>query len=96
MSLSAVRNVGIKYMTQLFLLSCRLWIHTSNAIVQGNQCAATNEKYLLEEEQRKAARERKAKMEDWNPRYFERNLINGEWIYKYAEWAFYSFLHHFI
>lgn len=48
---------------------------------------ATNEKFLLEEEQRKSARERKVKMVDWAPQLFERNLITGDWVYKYAEWV---------
>jgi len=57
----------------------------SDAIVCADQHTATQEKFLLEEEQRKLARERKMKMIEWVPRLFERNLITGEWVYKYAE-----------
>lgn len=69
------------------MLTCyRLWLAVSNAIHRGDECAATNEKFLLEEEQRRASRERKAKMEDWAPRFFDRNIITGDWIYKYSEY----------
>lgn len=64
---------------------CRLWTAVSAAIVQGDQNAATHEKYLLEEAQRQGAKERKAKMVDWVPRLFERDAITGDWMYKYAE-----------
>lgn len=57
----------------------------SDAILRSDQTTATNEKCLLEEEQRRLNRERKAKMEDWRPHLFERNLITGDWVYKYAE-----------
>jgi hypothetical protein len=62
-----------------------LWQRVSEAIVLGDMHMATNEKFLLEEEQRKSARERKVKMVDWAPQLFERNLITGDWVYKYAE-----------
>jgi len=57
----------------------------SDSIIRWDQTTATNEKYLLEEEQRRLGRERKAKMEEWRPHLFERNLITGDWVYKYAE-----------
>lgn len=57
----------------------------SEAVLQSDQDAATREKCLLEDEQRRAARERKVKMVEWDPRFFERNLITGQWLYKYAE-----------
>ena len=63
----------------------RLWLHVSEAVNTGDQIQATNEKYLLEEAQRKAARERKLKMEEWESQLFERNEITGDWLYKYAE-----------
>ena len=48
--------------------------------------AATNEKYTIEEEQRKNARERKLNKTEWVPRYFEKDYLNGgDWIYKHAE-----------
>ena len=57
----------------------------SIAINNGDQNAATEEKHILEEAQRKGARERKAKMEEWLPRNFERDPITLDWVYKYAE-----------
>jgi len=63
----------------------RLWLTVSDSILRSDQTMATNEKYLLEEEQRRLSRERKAKMEEWRPRLFERNIITGDWVYKYAE-----------
>ena len=60
-------------------------MHVSEAVAKCDQNAATHEKFLLEDAQRKGARERKAKMQDWIPRLFERNDITGDWVYKYAE-----------
>jgi len=69
------------------LIDCcfRLWLAVSDSIMRWDQTTATNEKCLLEEEQRRLSRERKAKMEEWRPRLFERNLMTGDWVYKYAE-----------
>lgn len=64
---------------------CRLWQHVSEAISNGDQTAATAEKSILEDGQRASARERKAKMEEWIPRFFEQNLVTGDWVYKFAE-----------
>jgi len=64
---------------------CRLWIRVSDAVVAADQHTATQEKFLIEEEQRRTARERKIKMVEWIPRLFEQNHITGEWVYKYAE-----------
>jgi len=63
----------------------RLWIRVSDAVIAADQHTATQEKFFLEEEQRRTARERKMKMIDWIPRLFEQNHITGEWVYKYAE-----------
>ena len=57
----------------------------SAAIASNDQEGATREKFILEEQQRKDARERKAKMEEWTPNYFERNEITGDWEYKFKE-----------
>lgn len=67
------------------MLFYRLWQHVSKAILKGDQVAATAEKFLLEDAQRTATRERKAKMEEWVPRFFEQNLVTGDWVYKFAE-----------
>ncbi|XP_072309387.1 oxysterol-binding protein-related protein 8 isoform X5 [Eucyclogobius newberryi] len=63
----------------------RLWQHVTRAINNKDQTEATNEKFHLEEAQRKCARERKAKCEDWNPALFEQDPLTGEWHYRYAD-----------
>ena len=52
---------------------------------------ATNEKFILEEAQRKGHKERRETGEEWIPKLFERdpaapNAIN-RWVYKYREWV---------
>uniref|UniRef100_A0A8C2DXT0 Oxysterol-binding protein n=1 Tax=Cyprinus carpio TaxID=7962 RepID=A0A8C2DXT0_CYPCA len=63
----------------------RLWQHVTRAINNKDQTEATNEKFILEEAQRKAARERKAKCEEWMPALFEQDPATGEWHYRYAD-----------
>ncbi|XP_043963578.1 oxysterol-binding protein-related protein 8 isoform X1 [Gambusia affinis] len=63
----------------------RLWQHVTRAINNKDQTEATNEKFILEEAQRKAARERKAKCEEWIPALFEQDPVTGEWHYRYAD-----------
>uniref|UniRef100_A0A4W6E7K3 Oxysterol-binding protein n=1 Tax=Lates calcarifer TaxID=8187 RepID=A0A4W6E7K3_LATCA len=63
----------------------RLWQHVTRAINNKDQTEATNEKFILEEAQRKSARERKAKCEEWIPALFEQDPITGEWHYRYAD-----------
>ncbi|XP_034777737.2 oxysterol-binding protein-related protein 8-like isoform X8 [Acipenser ruthenus] len=63
----------------------KLWQHVTQAIHNKDQMEATNEKYILEEAQRKATRERKAKCEEWKCRLFEQDPITGEWQYRYAD-----------
>ncbi|XP_041114116.1 oxysterol-binding protein-related protein 8-like isoform X2 [Polyodon spathula] len=63
----------------------KLWQHVTQAIHNKDQVEATNEKYILEEAQRKATRERKAKCEEWKCRLFEQDPITGEWQYRYAD-----------
>ena len=69
----------------LLPLSARLWQHVTRAINNKDQTEATNEKFILEEAQRKSARERKAKCEEWVPSLFEQDSVTGEWHYRYAE-----------
>lgn len=57
----------------------------SYAIHNGDQVAATEEKTLLEEAQRRAAKERQIKLEKWIPKYFVQDIVTGEWVYKFAE-----------
>lgn len=47
--------------------------------------AATEEKTVLEEAQRASVKERKAKCEEWEPNYFEQDLISGQWVYKHSD-----------
>ncbi|XP_052410387.1 oxysterol-binding protein-related protein 8 isoform X2 [Carassius gibelio] len=63
----------------------RLWQHVTRAINNKDQTEATNEKFILEEAQRKAARERKVKCEEWMPALFEQDPATGEWHYRYAD-----------
>ncbi|XP_051977167.1 oxysterol-binding protein-related protein 8-like isoform X4 [Xyrauchen texanus] len=63
----------------------RLWQHVTRAINNKDQTEATNEKFILEEAQRKAARERKVKCEEWTPHLFEQDPATGEWHYRYAD-----------
>ncbi|XP_051974083.1 oxysterol-binding protein-related protein 8-like isoform X3 [Xyrauchen texanus] len=63
----------------------RLWQHVTRAINNKDQTEATNEKFILEEVQRKAARERKVKCEEWTPLLFEQDPATGEWHYRYAD-----------
>jgi len=39
----------------------------------------------LEEAQRAAVKERKAKCEDWDSRYFEQDMLTGQWVYKHSD-----------
>ncbi|XP_071497434.1 oxysterol-binding protein-related protein 8-like, partial [Diadema antillarum] len=63
----------------------RLWSRVTEALNHGDVHEATKEKYILEEEQRKGHKERKAKMVEWMPRLFERDDITGDWIYKHTD-----------
>ncbi|XP_049330078.1 oxysterol-binding protein-related protein 8 isoform X5 [Astyanax mexicanus] len=63
----------------------RLWQHVTRAINNKDQTEATNEKFILEEVQRKSARERKAKCEEWIPALFEQDPGTGEWHYRYSD-----------
>ncbi|KAJ8381408.1 hypothetical protein SKAU_G00021860 [Synaphobranchus kaupii] len=63
----------------------KLWQHVTRAINNKDQTEATNEKFILEEAQRKSARERKAKCEEWSPALFEQDPITGEWHYRYSD-----------
>ncbi|CAL8324243.1 unnamed protein product [Lota lota] len=63
----------------------RLWQHVTRAINNKDQTEATNEKFLLEEAQRRGARERKVRGEEWSPALFEQDVLSGEWHYRYAD-----------
>ncbi|XP_063783487.1 oxysterol-binding protein-related protein 8 isoform X2 [Pseudophryne corroboree] len=63
----------------------RLWQHVTRAINNKDQIEATQEKFVLEEAQRKAAKDRKAKGEEWTCNLFDQDPITGEWHYRYAD-----------
>ncbi|CAN7998995.1 unnamed protein product [Ixodes hexagonus] len=71
---------------ETWCLSRRLWQHVSAAIGRGDQVAATEEKTLLEEAQRRGAKERQARMEKWAPRFFLQDMLTGDFLYKHADW----------
>uniref|UniRef100_A0A8D0EQT2 Oxysterol-binding protein n=1 Tax=Strix occidentalis caurina TaxID=311401 RepID=A0A8D0EQT2_STROC len=63
----------------------RLWQHVTSAINKGDQHKATQEKFVLEEEQRNAARERKENGTEWKPLLFQHDATTNEWRYKYED-----------
>ncbi|KAL5283979.1 OSBPL8 family protein [Megaselia abdita] len=63
----------------------RLWQLVSAAIKRDDQVGATEEKTILEEAQRNAAKERKATCTEWVPVHFQQDMGTGQWIYKYAD-----------
>lgn len=56
----------------------RLWTHVIAAIENDDQVAATEEKTVLEEAQRNAAKERKALCVDWIPAQFQQDIVTGQ------------------
>ncbi|XP_073203396.1 oxysterol-binding protein-related protein 5 isoform X2 [Lepidochelys kempii] len=63
----------------------RLWQHVTSAINKGDQHKATQEKFILEEEQRNASRERKENGTEWKPLLFRHDAATNEWHYKYED-----------
>ncbi|XP_046861335.1 oxysterol-binding protein-related protein 8-like isoform X2 [Xenia sp. Carnegie-2017] len=67
--------------------SQKLWRYVSDAIRASDQVKATEEKFKLEEEQRRGHRERKEQGVDWVPTFFERDPYHpgalNRYIYKY-------------
>ncbi|XP_061577437.1 oxysterol-binding protein-related protein 5 isoform X2 [Cololabis saira] len=61
----------------------RLWQHVTSAIMDRDQVRATQEKYVLEEAQRKEARERGDK--PWIPRLFQQDPVTSEWLYRHMD-----------
>lgn len=72
---------------QLYCSFVRLWQQVTRAINNKDQTEATQEKYILEEAQRRSAKERKLKGEEWACKLFDQDPATGEWHYKYAEWV---------
>ncbi|XP_070611851.1 oxysterol-binding protein-related protein 8 isoform X3 [Erythrolamprus reginae] len=80
-----LRRYTVKFEEQGDFESEKLWQHVTRAINNKDQTEATQEKFILEEAQRKAAKERKALDEVWVCRLFEPDPLTGEWSYRYAD-----------
>ncbi|GCB64243.1 hypothetical protein scyTo_0000255 [Scyliorhinus torazame] len=63
----------------------RLWQQVTRAIKNRDQEQATLEKFILEEAQRKAAKERTEKSEDWVARLFQQDVATKNWQYKFRD-----------
>uniref|UniRef100_A0A3B4V9P1 Oxysterol-binding protein n=1 Tax=Seriola dumerili TaxID=41447 RepID=A0A3B4V9P1_SERDU len=61
----------------------RLWQHVTSAIMDRDQLRATQEKFVLEEAQRRESRERGEK--PWNPRLFHQDPVTSEWTYRHLD-----------
>ena len=61
-----------------------LWQHVTSAILERDQIRATQEKFVLEEAQRKEAKERGDK--PWIPQLFHQDSLTSEWTYKHARY----------
>ncbi|XP_074936865.1 oxysterol-binding protein-related protein 8 isoform X4 [Phalacrocorax aristotelis] len=75
----------VKFEEQDDFESEKLWQQVTRAINNKDQTEATQEKYILEEAQRKSAKERKLKGEEWTCKLFDQDSVTGEWHYKYAD-----------
>ncbi|KAF5926619.1 hypothetical protein HPG69_001248, partial [Diceros bicornis minor] len=75
----------VKFEEQEDFESEKLWQRVTRAINTKDQTEATQEKYVLEEAQRQAARDRKTKNEEWTCKLFELDSLTGEWHYKFAD-----------
>uniref|UniRef100_A0A803VBD6 Oxysterol-binding protein n=1 Tax=Ficedula albicollis TaxID=59894 RepID=A0A803VBD6_FICAL len=75
----------VKFEEQDDFESEKLWQQVTKAINNKDQTEATQEKYILEEAQRKSAKERKLKGEAWTCKLFDQDAVTGEWHYKYAD-----------
>ncbi|XP_054885551.1 oxysterol-binding protein-related protein 5 isoform X2 [Poeciliopsis prolifica] len=61
----------------------RLWQHVTSAILDRDQVRATQEKFVLEEAQRKEAKERGETL--WIPKLFQQDPVTSEWTYKHLD-----------
>uniref|UniRef100_A0A8C9F453 Oxysterol binding protein like 8 n=1 Tax=Pavo cristatus TaxID=9049 RepID=A0A8C9F453_PAVCR len=75
----------VKFEEQDDFESEKLWQQVTKAINNKDQTEATQEKYVLEEAQRKSAKERKLKGEEWTCKLFDQDPVTGEWHYRYAD-----------
>nr|XP_033807061.1 oxysterol-binding protein-related protein 8 isoform X2 [Geotrypetes seraphini] len=82
---SRLKRCTVQYEDQGEFESARLWQNVTRAIINKDQEEATQEKFILEETQRAAAKDRKARGEEWTSKLFERNPLTDDWDYKYAD-----------
>ncbi|XP_012874201.1 PREDICTED: oxysterol-binding protein-related protein 8 [Dipodomys ordii] len=75
----------VKFEEQEDFESEKLWQRVTRAINAKDQTEATQEKCVLEEAQRQAARDRKTKNEEWTCKLFELDALTGEWHYRFAD-----------
>ncbi|XP_003967441.1 oxysterol-binding protein-related protein 5 [Takifugu rubripes] len=61
----------------------RLWQHVTSAIKDRDQLRATQEKFVLEEAQRKEAKERGEK--PWTPHLFHQDPVTSDWTYRHID-----------
>ncbi|XP_047249169.1 oxysterol-binding protein-related protein 5 isoform X3 [Girardinichthys multiradiatus] len=61
----------------------RLWQHVTSAILDRDQVRATQEKFVLEEAQRREAKERGER--SWIPKLFQQDPVTSEWTYKHLD-----------
>ncbi|XP_037539344.1 oxysterol-binding protein-related protein 5 [Nematolebias whitei] len=61
----------------------RLWQQVTHAIMERDQVQATQEKFVLEEAQRREAKERGDK--PWIPQLFQLDPITSEWTYRHMD-----------
>ncbi|KAJ6651441.1 hypothetical protein lerEdw1_021014 [Lerista edwardsae] len=80
-----LRRYTVRFEEQGDFESEKLWQHVTRAINSKDQAEATQEKCILEEAQRKAAKERKARDEEWVCKLFDPDAVTGEWNYRYAD-----------
>jgi hypothetical protein len=62
--------------------SDKLWLKVGEAIRSGDQKAATDEKYVLEQAQREIHKELKEQNREWAARWFAKDA-NERWVYKW-------------
>lgn len=88
MKRARLRRYNVDYESQEKQESEKLWSLVSEAIADANQAAATREKSVLEDEQRRVHKELDEKQEVWQPRYFELDATSvnpHSWVYKYKD-----------
>lgn len=85
---SRLKRFNVGYESQEEFESEKLWARVSEAIKNTDQTAATREKLVLEDEQRRVHRELKENNKEWEPKYFERDTsvpVAHAWVYKYRD-----------